>query len=107
MLSSYAVSNLSFIGEALDEASQETIESYGIGNGNSLEMVIKAIGGSKCLKPLPGHIEVTDEPCCILYYADPIVKQAKMPCGCVVGEYNEYPDDRDTYLFCLNKHQKQ
>lgn len=77
-----------FTGEALDETSEQTIASYGIVNGNSLELVILAKGGSKCLTPLPGYIEVTDEPCSIYYSADPVVKQARMSCGCVIGEYN-------------------
>lgn len=66
--------------------SKETIDKFGIKHGDTLHFVMNVTGGSKELEPLPGYIEVTNDPCAVSYDDDPTVKRARMPCKCVIGE---------------------
>ena len=78
---------------------QTLAEDYNVRNLTTLHLLLRLPGGYKPgmplayhgkLKPLPGYIRLTTEPCMISFDDNMADRRAKMPCGHAISNMNCY-----------------
>ena len=96
---------MDFAGQPLDR--EKNVKDYDFKPHDRIVFVQQTLGGSSGFRPPPGvQLELTQEPCCVLFVDDANQPRAKMPCGCAISKFDA---GYNTHVLCivnLRKHEQ-